>query len=183
MCRRNVHFLSFIAFSRKSAGSVVAPQVGREGLLQLAGCPVRPSASLRGPRARFPAPRLEARQLPQPCRGGQGGGETSGSGPLNCTSDPYCLSFCHLCFLLLSLASKVTANFWATHITQVSGNKAPTGQEGEAPGREHPLARGALPPASTPQAGKLDPVGGAGNSPVCGGAVGGGERRECRPWR
>lgn len=120
--------------------------------------------------------RFEARQL-LVGQGGRGGGARGGPRLLNCTSSLYCLSFRHLLFL--SLGSKVTANFLAIHHTKDQVTTCSESMRVRALGSP----AGAAPLPATPQTGKPDCVGGAGNNTVCCGTAGRGRRREGRPGR
>lgn len=150
-----------------SAGLPAAPPSWKGALARVLGAPCTRAASTPG--AEFPAPgsrvalRSEARQAPSRAR--EGGGEASRCGPLIVLRAGIVSPFRHLRFL--SLSSKVTANFRATHTSHKrSGNgalRATGGSAAPALGR---------PPPATPRATNQSSVGGAGNSPVCCGAAG-----------
>lgn len=126
-----------------SAGLVKAPPSWKGAFLLFSGCGV---LWLPPPRAEFPAPgsrvsvRFEARQRAV----GQGGRGRDELWPLNCTSDWYCLSFRHLCFL--SLGSKVTANFLATHTSHKRSGNITQGHWGSGQSAALPLGRLPLQP-------------------------------------
>lgn len=155
-----------------SAGLVAVPLSWKGAFLQLTGCR---SLGFPPPWAEFPTPgsrvalRFEARQL-LVWQGGRGRDQRLW--PLNCTSDPYCLSFRHLGFL--SLGSKVTANFLATYTSytdQVTGRLGPWGLQGKST-----LSSGAAPPSANSPGWEIAPFA-AGDRAGAGGSAGRGVER------
>lgn len=96
---------------------------------------------------------------------------------LNCTSSPYCLSFRHLRFL--SLGSKVTANFLATHTSHKrSGNNALRATESED---RAALVLGRLPLQSLPRLEKQTVLGEPEITPFAAERQGGGAGAKAGP--
>lgn len=171
--------LSFIGFSATQRGWLRRPQVGRE--LSFSFQVAESSGSLRHGLS-F---RLQVRESSRGLRpdssqlGREGGGEKSRSGPLIV-----------LRARIVSPFATSASSVWAPKSLQISLRHIHHTKD-QVTTRSEPLRRwvgsspnsGAAPPPATPQAGKADRVGGAGNSPVCCGAAGRGRRRECRPGR